>query len=97
MYMSIRRYTMESDLVEELAERVNYGFIPLISQAPGFTAYFAINAGDGVVASISVFADELGVEVSNELAAEWVRRNMDPLLPNPPEITAGEVVAYKTM
>ena len=38
--------------------------------------------------------DRAGVEESNRQAADWVRQNMAPLLPNPPQITAGEVVAH---
>jgi hypothetical protein len=42
-----------------------------------------------------VFEDRAGAESSNERAAGWVRENLAELLPNPPQITAGEVVANK--
>jgi len=29
------------------------------------------------------------------MAAEWVRQNLAALLPNPPQITAGEVEAHE--
>jgi hypothetical protein len=45
--------------------------------------------------STSVFQDQSGAEDSNRRAADYVRQNLAPLLPNPPQITAGEVVAYK--
>jgi hypothetical protein len=41
--------------------------------------------------STSVFQDRAGVEESNRQAADWVRQNMAPLLPNPPQITAGKL------
>jgi hypothetical protein len=44
--------------------------------------------------STSVFQDRAGIEESNKQAADWVRQNLAPLLPNPPQITAGEVVAH---
>ena len=53
-----------------------------------------LDAGSGVMVSTSVFQDRAGVEESNRQAADWVRQNMAPLLPNPPQITAGEVVAH---
>jgi len=46
--------------------------------------------------STSVFEDPSGVEESNRRAAYWVRENLASLLPNPPQITAGEVVAHKS-
>ncbi|MCL4298638.1 MAG: hypothetical protein KJ077_23070 [Anaerolineae bacterium] len=96
MYASIRRYQMEPGSVDELMRRVNEGFVPIISQAPGFMAYYAVNGGGGVVASISVFESQAGAEESNRLAADWVKQNLAVLLPTPPEITAGEVGVHQT-
>jgi hypothetical protein len=44
----------------------------------------------------SVFQDKAGAEESNRKAADWARQNLAAVLPNPPQITSGEVVAYKT-
>jgi len=79
----------------EAARRVNEGFVPIISQVPGFVAYYWVDAGGGVMVSTSVFEDQAGAEESNRRAADWVRQNIAPLLPSPPQITAGEVVAHK--
>jgi hypothetical protein len=45
------------------------------------------------MASVSVFEDRAGAENSTERAADWVRDNIAELIPNPPEVTTGEVVA----
>ncbi len=95
MYVSVRRYEMHPLAVDELMQRVEEGFAPIISKAPGFIAYLALDAGDGVVASVSMFADQAGAEESNRLAADYVRANLASLVPNPPEITAGEVKVHK--
>jgi hypothetical protein len=76
MYASIRRYKMDPGSVEELMRRVREGFVPIISQGAGFMAYYALNAGNGVVASISVFETQAGAEESNRLAASWVKENL---------------------
>ncbi|HEX7981048.1 MAG TPA: hypothetical protein VF461_20745 [Gemmatimonadaceae bacterium] len=78
----------------EAGRRVNEGFVPLVSQIPGFVAYFWVNAGGGVMVSMSVFQEQQYEEESNKRAADWVRQNLAALLPNPPTITAGEVVAH---
>jgi hypothetical protein len=93
MYATVRRYDGVTDPAEA-GRRVNEGFVPLISKMPGFVAYFWADAGGGVMVSTSVFQDKAGVDESNRLAADWVRENLAPLLPNPPQITAGEVVAH---
>jgi len=73
---------------------VKEGFVPLVSKIPGFVAYYWVNAGGGVMISTSVFEDRAHEEESNRRAAEWGRANLAALLPNPPSITAGEVVAH---
>jgi hypothetical protein len=94
MYASIRRYKTTS--VDELIRRVQAGFLPLISNAPGFVAYYGVDAGDGVVASVSIFETQAGAEESNRLAAEWVKGNIAMLVAGTPEITVGEVAAHLT-
>jgi hypothetical protein len=78
----------------EAGRRVAAGFVPLISKIPGFIAYYWADAGNGVMVSTSVFRDKAGAEQSNVAAQDWVRENLAPLLPNPPQITAGSVVAH---
>ena len=95
MYVSVRRYEMDAEAVDELMRRVEEGFVPIISKAPGFIAYLALDAGDGVVASVSMFVDQAGAEESNRLAADYVRANLASLVSNPPEITAGEVKVHR--
>jgi hypothetical protein len=93
MYASIRRYKVSS--VDEVVRRASEGFVPLISQGPGFMAYYIVDAGEGVVASISLFETQAGAEESNRMAADWVKENIAPLVSGPPEITAGEVRVHK--
>jgi hypothetical protein len=92
MYATVRRYEDVTDPAEA-GRRVSEGFVPLIKRIPGFVAYYWVDAGDGVMASTSVFEDRRGAEASTEMAATWVRENIASLLPNPPLTTAGEVVA----
>lgn len=94
MYISVRRYEGCTD-AKELARKVNEGFVPIVSQVPGFISYLVVDAGGGVVSSISIFLNQAAAEESNKRAADWVRQNIAHLLPNPPQITAGEVTVYK--
>lgn len=94
MFATVRRYEGVTN-PSEAARRVSAGFVPLISQIPGFVAYYWVDAGGGVMISTSVFQNQSGAEESDRRAASWVRDNLASLLPNPPQITTGEVVAHK--
>jgi hypothetical protein len=92
MYAVVRRYDGVTDPAEA-ARRVQEGFIPLLREVPGFVAYYVLDAGGGVIVSTSVFDDQAGSEESTKRAADYVRGNLASLIPNPPQVTAGEVVA----
>ena len=94
MYAAVRRYEGVTN-PGEAGRRVAEGFVPLVSKIPGFVAYYWVDAGGGVMVSTSVFQDKASAEESNKKAADWVRQNTAPMLPNPPQITAGEVVAHQ--
>ena len=93
MWATVRRYEGVTD-PDEVAKRVREGFIPLISEHQGFVAYSLVDdAEEGVIFSTSVFEDQADEEDSNRLAKDFVKANLAELLPNPPMITAGHVVA----
>ena len=95
MYAMVRRYDGVTNS-REAGKRVNDGFVPLISQLPGFVAYYWVDAGSGVMISTSVFQDQASAQESNKKAEEWVRKNnMASMMPNLPQITSGEVVSHK--
>ena len=95
MHVAIRRYRTDPASVDEIMRQVDEGFIPIIKDAEGFLAYYALNAGAGEIATVSVFEDQAGAEESIRMAADWVRQNLAALLPDAPEITAGEVEAHE--
>ena len=52
------------------------GFVPIISEMPGFVAYYWVDAGDGVMVSTSVFEHKDAEEQSNFRAGEFVAKNL---------------------
>jgi hypothetical protein len=94
MYVAVRRYEGVTD-PQKVGQLVDEGFVPIISEMPGFVAYYLVDAGDGVMVSTSVFEHKDAEEQSNFVAGEFVAEHLAPLMPNPPQITAGELVAYK--
>ena len=94
MYVAVRRYEGMTD-PQRVAQVVREGFVPMISEMPGFLAYYLVDAGDGVSVSTSVFEHKDAEEQTNFRAGQFVAEHLAPLLPNPPQVTAGEVVAYR--
>ncbi|MFE2125178.1 hypothetical protein [Streptomyces amritsarensis] len=88
----IRRYEGVTDPAEA-GRLVDEGFVALLRQVPGFVAYYWVDAGDGVMVSTSVFEDRAGADESVRRAADFVRENLASLLPHPPQVTAGQVLA----
>ena len=95
MYAAVRRYEGVTD-PDEAGRLVDEGFVPLLTHVPGFIAYYWLDAGDGVMASLSVYEDQAGADESVRIAQDWVRENAATLLPNPPRVTEGLVVATAT-
>ena len=91
-YLTVRRYEGVTDS-KEAARRVQEGFVPLISKIAGFISYYWVDAGNGVMISVSVFATREAEEESNRVAADFVKQHIASLRPNPPRVTAGKVVA----
>jgi hypothetical protein len=94
MHISIRRY--KTNRAAEFTRKVQDEFVALISKAPGFVAYYGVEAGADVWASVSIFDTQAQAEESNRLAADWVKKSVASLVSGPPEVTAGNAVVQKT-
>ncbi len=95
MYATLRIYEMSEDWDESLSQRLGEEFIPALEQLPGFAAYYSLDAGPRLFASVTVFENRDGAEASNRLAAEFIQRRVADRFPSPPEITAGPVRAIR--
>ena len=93
MHAVIRKYTASPDVVTEARPKLQH-LEQTMRGTPGFVAYFVIDAGEGVAASVSVFDDRKGAEESTHRAAEWVKRTLTDIVRGAPEITAGEVTVH---
>jgi hypothetical protein len=98
MHATVRRYEgIDVSRTDELTKKANESLIPKLSKLPGFDGYLLIEAGEGVMTSISLFDTSAHAEESTRVATNWVRdEKLETALPNPPKITIGEVVASRT-
>ena len=94
MYAAIRQGKAKPGCAEELARRIKEGAIPIISDVPGFHAYYVVYAPDDTVTAISVFNDHAGAEESNRRGLAWIEENLRDLMVGTASAAAGPVIVH---
>ena len=96
MHATVRRYEgVDPGRTEELTKKVGETLIPSLSKLPGFAGYYLIEAGNGVVSSLSLFETADQADESTKVVGTWIRdEKFDTAIPNAPKITSGKVVAH---
>ncbi len=97
MFASIRRYELDPKNMDTVMTLINEGFVPILSGGPGFKAYCAVDVGNGVLATFSIFESQTGAEESARMASGWVKDNIASLLPSPPQIITGNARVFKVI
>ena len=98
MHATIRRYEgIDQSRTDELVKKVDEELVPRLSKLEGFGGYYLIEAGNGVVSSVTLFDTAAQADESTRVAATWVRdASLEKAIPNPPKVSSGEVVVMKT-
>lgn len=94
MYAAIRQGKAKPGMAEELTRRIKEGAIPIISDVPGFKAYYVVYAPDDTVTAISIFDNYAGAEESNKRGLAWIEQNLAPLMIGPASAVAGPVIVH---
>jgi hypothetical protein len=94
MHAVIRRYKVRLGTVAGAAQHAETSLLPQMNRLPGFVAYYLLDAGDSVLASISVCETPEGADAAAALAASWFRSDWPSFKLIPPEITDGEVLVH---
>src|ERR671910_651680 len=95
MYASLRTYRIGSGSVDAVMRRVDRGFAEALSQGRGFVAYHAIDTGNDMVMTISLFDDREQAEASDQLAAQWVGQELSDFNVTRVGIIAGEAMVSR--
>ena len=96
MHATIRRYEgVDTTRMGEVVDKVNMTLLPQLRELPGFSGYFLIEAGNGVVSSFGLYETAEQADESKTLVTKWISdENFNSAIPNPPKITSGKVVAH---
>jgi len=96
MHATIRRYEgVDTTRTNEVVGKVNQTLVPQLRELPGFTGYYLIEAGNGVLSSLGLFETSEQADESTKLVSKWITdENFATAIPNTPKITTGKVVAH---
>ena len=97
MHATVRRYEgIDQNSKDELTRKIGETLMPSLSKLPGFNGYYLIESGSGVFTSIGLFDNSTQADESTRVASNWVvDQKLESILPNPPKVTTGEVIAHK--
>jgi len=95
MHATIRRYEgVDTTRTDEVAGKVNETLVPQLRKLPGFSGYYLIEAGNGVLSSLGLFETSDQAGESTKVVSKWITdENFNSAIPNAPKITSGKVVA----
>ena len=98
MFATVRRYQgIDASHKDELTKKVGETLVPRLSKLPGFSNYFLIDTGNGVMSSIGLFETSAQANESTRIVTEWVRdEKLERILKTPPMVTDGEVIIHET-
>jgi hypothetical protein len=91
MHANVRRYRCEPGQVDDIMHMIDTDFAERLSGESGFCDYQAIDCGDGMLMTISIFDDESAAERSTELASEFIRDRLSDYQLERIDVTLGEV------
>ena len=95
MHATIRRYEgVDTTRMSEVVAKVNKTLVPQLRELPGFSGYYLIEADNGVLSSFGLFETSEQDDESKKVVTKWISdENFNTVIPNPPKITSGKVVA----
>jgi hypothetical protein len=93
MHITIRKYRGCKD-ANEVNRLAVAELLPVLRKIAGFCSYQIVDSGNGTVTSIGVFDSAAASDNANLQARAVVQASaLKALLPNPPDITVGEVLS----
>jgi hypothetical protein len=96
MYATIRRYEgVDVARINDVVGKVNGTLVPKLRELPGFAGYYLIEGSSGVLSSLGLFETSEQADQSTMLVSKWItEQNLNAVIPNPPKVTSGKVVAH---
>jgi len=95
LYVTMHNYTIRSGTQLDLAREAQ-AFVDEAASIAGFRAYYMVDAGDSLIASVAVFDTREGIEECDRRAAKFVEQQLAGFQVSDVEVTEGQVLASQT-
>jgi heme-degrading monooxygenase HmoA len=93
MFIAVRRYKLVAGAYDDLEQRVQSEFVPMIRKAKGFSDYYWVRTSPDAFFTVSIFEERQQAEASNKLAADWLQKNhLGSKFIGNPEVFLGDAV-----
>jgi hypothetical protein len=96
VHAAMRKYKIDQDQIEEFSRRVANDFVPRISGAPGFTGYYMVDAGNGIVITFTLGEDPDAVASTMDTAVEFVTDKLGDMEIERVEAAHGDVTVSES-
>ena len=92
LFVGVRHYqSVNPDDYDTISERTREGFLPIISESPGYVLYAMTSVLPDQLLAVNIFQSEEQMQAANDKAADFIAGNFADLLTVAPQITAGDV------
>ena len=95
LYVTMHNYTIGSGTQLDLAREAQ-AFVDEAASIAGFRAYYMVDAGDSLIASVAVFDTREGIEECDRRATKFAEHRLAGFQVSDVEVTEGQVLASQT-
>jgi hypothetical protein len=100
MHATVRRYELGAGsrgmgALKELTRRCQEELVPNLSGLDGFAAFYVLDPGNGIIASVSGFEHQATADAGNKLIKQFFKERLRGLLQANPQVTEGEAVVHE--
>jgi heme-degrading monooxygenase HmoA len=95
MALSVARIKVAAGSERELARHVQESLVPLVSQEPGFQAFYLVSTPGDEVAMISMFQDQEAAEAFTRKTLGWIAQTIAAQVHGSVQFTTGQVLVHK--
>jgi len=92
LYVTVHNYTIGSGSQLDIGREAQ-AFVSEVASIDGFRAYYMIDAGDSMLASVAVFDTREGIDDCDRRAARFVEQKLAGFQLSDVEVREGQVLA----
>jgi hypothetical protein len=95
VHANVRRYRCDPSEIDAIMHLIDTRFAEQLSTQPGFCDYQAIDCGEGMLMTLSIFQDREAAERSTDLASEFIKEHLSDFQIERTDVTMGNVMVSR--